>query len=367
MSGAAGGGRELAVEIVVDNYNYGRYLPAAIDSALAQTHPRVRVIVVDDGSTDGSAAAIERYGDRVEAVLKENGGQASALNAGFERCRGDVVIFLDADDVLAPEAAERAAAAFAADPRLVKVQSRMAILDADGRPTGIVKPAPHLPLPQGDMRAAELAHPFDLTWMATSGNAFRAAALREIFPIPPEPYRICADWYLVHLSALLGDVASLEQVNAFHRVHGENNYEPQAARLDLDQLRATIGYARATSAALLELAARLGLPHPDRILSLADLANRMISLRLEPGRHPVPGDRRAGLLRDAVAAARRRGNAALPMKALFLAWFAAIAAAPRPLARRLAVAFLFPERRRGLNSILGRFQRRGAPEAEQAA
>lgn len=363
---AAADGREAVVEIVIDNYNYARYLPAAIDSALAQTHPRVRVIVVDDGSTDDSAAVIERYGDRVEAVLKENGGQASAFNAGFERCRGDVVIFLDADDVLAPQAAARAAAAFAADPRLVKVQSRMAFLDAAGRPTGVVKPAPHLPLPRGDMRAAELAYPFDLTWMATSGNAFRAAALREIFPIPPEPYRICADWYLVHLSALLGEVASLDEVNAFHRLHGENNYEPQEARLDLDQVRATIGYARATSAALLELAGRLGLPRPDRILSLADLANRMISLRLEPGAHPLPGDRPAGLLRDAVAAARRRDNATAPMKALFLAWFAAMAVAPRGAARRLAVAFLFPERRRGVNSILGRFQRGGAREVRQA-
>ena len=106
------------VSIVVVNYNYGRFLDEAIESALAQTHDRVEVIVVDDGSTDESRALIDRYGDRVVAVLKENGGQASALNAGFEDVSGDVVIFLDADDVLEAQTAARAATAFAAQPRL---------------------------------------------------------------------------------------------------------------------------------------------------------------------------------------------------------------------------------------------------------
>ena len=60
------------------------------------------MIVVDDGSTDGSQAVMQGYEDRVTLVMKENGGQASAFNAGVERCEGDVVIFLDADDILNP-------------------------------------------------------------------------------------------------------------------------------------------------------------------------------------------------------------------------------------------------------------------------
>lgn len=357
---------ELAVDIVVDNYNYGRYLPTAIASACAQTHPRVRVIVVDDGSTDDSRAVLEGYRDEVTVVLKENGGQASALNAGFELCEGDVVIFLDADDTLEPTAAAEAAAAFAADPEAVKVQFRTEVIDADGSPIGRIKPADHLPLPAGDVRAAELAYPFDLVWMATSANAFRSAALRRIMPIPEEPFRSCADWYLVHLTALLGRVVSLRQVLGAYRLHGANSYEPQTADLDLDHIRETIDYSDVTARELLELAAELDLPRPRRILSLADLANRMISMRLAPESHPLPDDRAWGLLRSAWGAVRRRDNVGLAMKAMFVAWFAAMAVAPRTLARRLAVLFLFPERRPGLNRILGRQQAGGDEEAAAA-
>src|SRR5208283_183812 len=95
------------VSIVVTNYNYARYLRAAIDSALAQTYPHVEVIVVDDGSTDESREVIESYEKRVLPVIKANGGHGSAVNAGFVVSRGEIVIFLDADDELLPEAVDQ--------------------------------------------------------------------------------------------------------------------------------------------------------------------------------------------------------------------------------------------------------------------
>lgn len=356
MSASATAG--LAVDIVVNNHNYGAFLGPAIESALAQTHPRVAVIVVDDGSTDDSRRVLSKYEDRVAIVLKENGGQASALNAGIAHCEGDIVMFLDADDLLRPEAAARAVAAFAADDAVAKVQFRMDVIDADGRPTGAIKPAQHLPMPHGDLRCAELAFPFDITWMAMSANAFRIEPLRRIFPIPESDYPVSgADWYLVHLTALLGPVVSLEEVSASYRVHGRNNYEPQAAELSLVHVRKAIDRTHATAKALLALAIELDIPHPSRILSLADLANRMVSLRLEPTRHPIATDSVAGLFIDSARAARRRSNVSLAMKAMFVAWFAAMAVAPRRLARRLAVLFLFPERRASFNGVLRRLHR----------
>ena len=351
-------GATLAVDIVVNNHDYGAFLGAAIDSALAQTHEKVRVIVVDDGSTDNSRQVLSKYEGRVTVVLKENGGQASALNVGIEHCESDIVMFLDSDDVLRPEAAARVSAAFAGSEAVAKVQFRMDVIDAEGRPTGAIKPARHLPMPQGELGSAELAFPFDITWMAMSANAFRIDALRRIFPIPESDYPVSgADWYLVHLTALLGRVVSLDEVSASYRVHGRNNYEPQAAELSLDHVRKAIERTHATSRSLLALAIDLDLPHPDRILSLADLANRLISLRLEPSRHPISEDGVAGLVLDSIRAAHRRSNVSIAMKAIFVAWFVAMAIAPRRLARRLAVLFLFPERRASFNGVLRRLHR----------
>jgi glycosyltransferase involved in cell wall biosynthesis len=337
--------RGLAVDIVIDNYNYGRFLRAAIESALEQSHPRVNVLVVDDGSTDDSRAILSEYGGAVTAVLKENGGQASALNAGFARSTGDVAIFLDSDDMLRPHAAALAAASFAADPRVAKVQYRLEVIDGEGRPTG-------------DVRRAELTFPFDLVWLRTGAVAYRSELLHRILPMPEREFAACADWYLVHLTPLLGHVVSLDDVAACYRVHGANSYEPQAPTLELEHVRRTITFAAVTTRALERLADDLGLERPySRTLSVADIANRLVSLKFAPKAHPVATDRRWRLVCDGILAAGRRFDVAWPMKLLFAAWFALFAAAPSPVARRLAEAFLFPERRAGFNRLLGLFHR----------
>jgi hypothetical protein len=348
----------LAVDIVISNHDYGAFVGAAVESALGQDHPGVRVVVVDDGSTDDSRERLRAYAGTIDLVLQENRGQAAALNVGLERCRGDLVIFLDADDVLRADVAARVAAAFAADAAVARVQFRMEVIDAEGRASGATKPAPHLALPSGDLRRAELAHPFDIPWLPTSGNAFRRQSLGRILPIPERDYPRCgADWHLIHLSTLLGPVASLEQVGAAYRVHGRNNYEPPGQRLDLSHVRETIAYAGAATQGLERLADELGLRRPPQILSVSDLGNRLLSLRLEPDLHPRPADSVGGLLADGVRATRRRADVSAPMRLVLLAWLAAVAVAPRGLTRRLGELFLFPQRRPRFNRLLARLRR----------
>jgi glycosyltransferase involved in cell wall biosynthesis len=350
--------KPVAVDIVIDNYNYGRFLEAAIDSALAQRHPQSRVIVVDDGSTDHSREVMVSYGDRITAVFKENGGQASAFNAGWAHCSGDVVIFLDADDVLLPDAAARAAAAFAAAPGAVKVQYRMAVIDEAGQPTGELRPPAHIGLPTGDLRLSELTFPFDMVWMPTSGNAFSTLALERILPIPEREFANSADWYLKHLIPLLGDVVSLQDVCAYYRVHGSNNYELPGATLEMPHVRQNVRYAAATRRHLRRMSSELGLAlPPGPFLSVADLANRITSRKLEPDAHPLPGDRVGKLALGGAIAAVRRFDVRWPMKLMFIAWFAAMALAPRRAAAALAVIFFFPERRRRFNPLLGKLKK----------
>jgi glycosyltransferase involved in cell wall biosynthesis len=355
-------GADLAVDVVITNHNYGRFLEEALESACGQTHAGVKVIVVDDGSTDGSADVLARFADRVEVVFKDRGGQASALNAGFEHCAGDVLLLLDADDRLHPRAAELIAAAFAADRDLAKVQFRMDVVDAAGRATGKGRPSGSFEPPTGDQRRAELAFPFDLPWLPGGGTGFRRSLLSRILPIPEGEFpRWGADWYLVHLSALLGPAAALDDSLADYRVHGANGYELARPELDLDRVRDSIRYARATTRALEGLADDLGIPRPERVLSTADLANRIISLRLAPRSHPVAGDRRGRVLLDAARALRRRFDVSWPAKAMLAAWFLAEAAAPRRVAGPLATLFLIPERRAGLDRLLRRLRRRQPP------
>lgn len=90
------------VSIIIPCFNYSRFLPDAIDSALGQAGPNlpVEVLVVDDGSTDDTAAVAARYGDRIRYVHQANAGLSAARNTGMREASHDLVVFLDADDML---------------------------------------------------------------------------------------------------------------------------------------------------------------------------------------------------------------------------------------------------------------------------
>lgn len=343
------------VSIIINNYNYGRFLPDAIASALRQTYDRVEVLVVDDGSTDHSREIVASYGDQIIPILKENGGQASALNAGFARSRGDIIIFLDADDLLLPDIASQVVDAVRSNPAAVRAQYRMEVVDALGQPTGVLKPPRHVAIPSGNLQRHVLTFPADLPWLPTSGNAFSARVLRQIFPMPEPNFRILADFYLSHLTPLFGPVISIDRVGAYYRVHGSNNYEYSGSDLNLQHVRQTTIHWRETHACIERIAASSALSYPwkaSRVLSVAYLANRMISFKLDPGKHPIKGDTGWKLCFSGVIASLQRFDVAFPIRCLFILWFLAIACVPSPAARWLAVKFLFPEKRGHFNSFL---------------
>lgn len=105
------------VSIVVVNHNYGRYLGEAIESALAQTYEPLEVLVVDDGSTDDSVAVAEGY--PVELIQQDNAGVSCARNRGARAADGELLVFLDADDVLEPEYVARCWEVLSAAPSSV--------------------------------------------------------------------------------------------------------------------------------------------------------------------------------------------------------------------------------------------------------
>src|SRR5579859_1649488 len=140
------------VSIIINNYNDESFFSATIDSALLQSYQPLEVIVVDDGSTDNSFSIIQSYGERITALFKPNGSQASALNAGFRQSHGVLAIFLDADDMLLPYIAAQVVACFTQRPTTTMIQYRLELVDAAGS--------------------------------RTRRNAFAMGALNELFPVP---------------------------------------------------------------------------------------------------------------------------------------------------------------------------------------
>ena len=206
--------------VVINNYNYAQFLDAAIQGALQQTYPAVEVIVVDDGSVDGSRHVISRYRDAVTNVLKPNGGQASALNAGFARSSGDVVIFADADDILLPTAVERSVQMF--EGNVVNVHWQLQAIDSQGLSTGQLVPPE--PPDDGDFRETTLAHgPGGYRIAPTTGNAWARAFLDEVLPIPEDTFRLSADAFLFDLAPLHGVIKTILEPQSCYRLHSDSN------------------------------------------------------------------------------------------------------------------------------------------------
>src|SRR5690349_7302447 len=105
------------VSVVVPSFNQAEFLGEALESVLAQTYPRLEVLVVDGGSTDGSPDVIRAFEDRLAWWVSEpDRGQADALNKGFARASGELLTWLSSDDTLLPGAVERLAESFEGDP-----------------------------------------------------------------------------------------------------------------------------------------------------------------------------------------------------------------------------------------------------------
>ena len=326
---------ELPVSIIIDNYNYGRFLREAVDSALSQTYAHTEVIVVDDGSTDDSREIIATYGDRVIPVLKANGGQGSAFNAGFKVSRGQIVLFLDADDFLYPNAVEQVAGAYEAC--FVKLQFRLRLGDKHSKPLPYTDPRADKDMPNGDV-SHELLSRGTYTTPPTSGNAFSRWYLEKILPMPEEPYRQGADGgYLNLLAPLYGDIRSVDQELGMYRHHGDNFYTRTPSSLGDEWFLFRAVREINKEALLREKAIVLGFKL-DKGLMLENFqvhALRLSSLRLNPEEYPVPEDTRFGLFTKGLTAEWRYTSDRFGEKILVSLWLVGAAWLPLPAAREV--------------------------------
>jgi glycosyltransferase involved in cell wall biosynthesis len=113
-----GADADLAVSVIIPVHNGERHLAPAVESVLAQTVPPLEILILDDGSTDGTAAVIRSFGDRVRGFAHPNAGSGFTRNRGLREARGALLAFLDGDDLWSPDKLEKQVAALRADDGL---------------------------------------------------------------------------------------------------------------------------------------------------------------------------------------------------------------------------------------------------------
>jgi glycosyltransferase involved in cell wall biosynthesis len=122
----------LTVSVIIPVYNAERYLEETLRSVLAQTYAEIEIICVNDGSTDGSRAVIERFGGRIRIIDQVNSGQTAAQNRGARESTGQLLAFLDSDDIWYPHKLEEQVAAMEAAPETVMVTCNYDEIDPAG-------------------------------------------------------------------------------------------------------------------------------------------------------------------------------------------------------------------------------------------
>lgn len=318
-----------AVSIIIANYNYAHFLTRSVDSALEQTYDNIEVIVVDDASTDDTAAVLSTFDSRITRLLRDrNGGHAAAFNTGFAASRGDIVLFLDADDYLYPDAVAEIVRAFADDT--AQVQFRLHLVDEREHVTDIFPPAGQ-PFDSGDV-TGELMRKGRYQTTVTSGLAFRREALEAVMPVPERDFRQGADGYLVTVAPLYGNVTSIDTCLGAYRIHGAN-HSVFAEKLG-HRARWRIEHDFHRLKALSVQASEVGLTMPpDAILhDTVHLEERLASLCVDKDQHPVPDDSRVSLA-TAGAMACLDMNASLRRRTVLATWFLLVGILPQRMAK----------------------------------
>jgi glycosyltransferase involved in cell wall biosynthesis len=206
------------VSVVIPAYNAEAFVGHAIESVLGQTYAHLELIVVDDGSTDGTAAVARSYADpRLRVIEKPNGGAAAARNAAIADSSGPLLAFLDADDYWYPTKLEVQVAELARRPELVAVACRVHYVSSTGRVLGAMGGAVG-PKEQQAVAEGRLG-PFHVS----SGTLFRREAIEAAGGFDPHltglrPSMV-EDRGLIAEVATFGPIDCVPDVLAAYRIH----------------------------------------------------------------------------------------------------------------------------------------------------
>jgi len=343
----------MLFSIIVNNYNYAAYVGQAIESALNQTYAPIEVIVVDDGSTDHSREVIASFGDRITALFKENGGQNSACNVGWLEAKGDMVLFLDSDDVLLPQAVEKCVAALRGTDA-AKAQFLLKRVDANLELIDGVMPFYGL---KGNKPREDIARWGHYKTSPTSANAYSREFLELVMPIPEfrksEPYYMWQDTYLAQISGLMDKVTSLHEPLGLYRVHERNNSDASKVP-SVQKLRRLFMNDYLREKYQIPWGEKFGLHcKSDRTRFCPHVCKqRFLAYRLQPVGHPIMEDNYWYLLKAGLTGAICFPYMDFHKRVFVFLGFLALALMPRFMLQNMLGMITRPEERNGIFSLL---------------
>jgi len=215
---------------LISNYNYRRYIANAADSALAQTAPLDEINIVDDGSTDGSQEFIRgRYSGKVKFLAKENQGQLSCFNEGLRLATGDVIFFLDADDIYEKNYVEEVLKVYSRSPDCDFLFTAYRTFQTLPGQVVSLDETPTVSKDALDLGFSVILSLYKRVCVGapTSCLSMRRELLEQILPIPYlNDWRICADDCLNFGSSLMrGRKFFLDEPLIRYRIHDSNNFK----------------------------------------------------------------------------------------------------------------------------------------------
>ena len=251
------------VSLVIPAYNHAGYLAAAVKSVLAQNYPKVELIVLDDGSTDDTAAVLAELGDGFYWETQANMGQSRTLARGWSMAKGEVLGYLSADDMLEPGAVSSAVAALMTMPTVVATYCDFHLIDPESRPVRTVR----LPEFSYEHMLARVSCPIG------PGAFFRRSVYLQSGPWNPQ-YRQMPDYDFWLRIGLHGSIFHLSQVLAAFRVHeGSQTYSVTTPERAAEPVLIVSGVLNETAARGLDRALR------ECALASANLVSAQLHLR----------------------------------------------------------------------------------------
>jgi glycosyltransferase involved in cell wall biosynthesis len=326
--------RSPLLSVIIPNYNYSRFVGAAIESALRLDCEEKEIVVVDDGSTDDSLCVIRKFVESptVRLISKRNTGQPDSINRAFQETRGSIIYILDADDMVYPRMLREVLPHWG--DGVSKIQFALDVVNADGDPAGWSMCFPRRLHPSEVRRHLLRSGAYPCT--PTSGGVFSRAFVEKIFPLEKN---LWADAALSTLAPLYGNVVTITRALAQYRVHDAN--DSATNRFDLRARQRAVRERVLRDDLLRRHCEKLGIAIAPKLRDrdIGDLRERLLSLKLDKHHHPIAEDHLFVLVLRGLFAQLTDPWIKPALKPLWVAWLIAVAVGPRSVVTRLAVTY----------------------------